>query len=114
MNELPMGADARIAETAPDGGAEALLWWTNGPALPDERLGVVGGFQATSATATATVLERAAERLRAERCTLAVGPMDGNTWRKYRFVTDPGTEPPFLLEPTNPPARDHTSRPRPS
>jgi GNAT superfamily N-acetyltransferase len=32
-----------------------------------------------------------------------VGPMDGNTWRRYRFVTAPGTEPPFLLEPTNPP-----------
>jgi GNAT superfamily N-acetyltransferase len=29
--------------------------------------------------------------------------MDGNTWRKYRFVTDPGTESPFFLEPTNPP-----------
>jgi GNAT superfamily N-acetyltransferase len=29
--------------------------------------------------------------------------MNGNTWRPYRFVTDPGTEPPFFLEPTNPP-----------
>jgi len=27
--------------------------------------------------------------------------MDGNTWRKYRFVTDPGTEPPFFLEAWN-------------
>jgi GNAT superfamily N-acetyltransferase len=29
--------------------------------------------------------------------------MDGNTWRRYRFVTEPGNEPPFFLEPTNPP-----------
>ena len=30
--------------------------------------------------------------------------MDGNTWRRYRFVTDVGSEPPFFLEPENPPA----------
>jgi GNAT superfamily N-acetyltransferase len=28
--------------------------------------------------------------------------MDGNTWRRYRFVTERGAEPPFLLEPDNP------------
>lgn len=103
MNDLPLGAQARMQHAATDGAAEALLWWTQVPLLAGERLGVIGGFQATSAAATAEVLARAVERLRAEGCTLAVGPMDGNTWRRYRFVTDPGTEPPFLLEPTNPP-----------
>jgi L-amino acid N-acyltransferase YncA len=29
--------------------------------------------------------------------------MDGNTWRRYRMVTEAGDEPPFFLEPTNPP-----------
>lgn len=29
--------------------------------------------------------------------------MDGSTWRGYRFVTEAGTEPPFLLEPAHPP-----------
>jgi hypothetical protein len=29
--------------------------------------------------------------------------MDGNTWRRYRFMTDPGSEPAFFLEPQNPP-----------
>jgi GNAT superfamily N-acetyltransferase len=28
--------------------------------------------------------------------------MDGNTWRRYRFIVDRGTEPSFLLEPDNP------------
>ena len=28
--------------------------------------------------------------------------MDGDTWHSYRFVTEPGTEPPFILEPVNP------------
>lgn len=103
MSELPMNADARVEASAGEGRAEALLWWRNVPTLPGETLGVIGGFQATSAAAAGDVLERAATSLRAQRCTLAVGPMDGNTWRRYRFVTDAGTEPPFLLEPTNPP-----------
>jgi len=29
--------------------------------------------------------------------------MDGNTWRSYRFVTERGSEAPFVMEPTNPP-----------
>ncbi len=28
--------------------------------------------------------------------------MDGNTWRRYRLVTERGAEPPFFLEPDNP------------
>jgi GNAT superfamily N-acetyltransferase len=103
MSELPMDADARVDATAGGGSAEALLWWRQAPPLSGEKLGVIGGFQATSAAAASDVLARAGEALRAQQCTLAVGPMDGNTWRRYRLVTDAGTEPPFLLEPTNPP-----------
>jgi GNAT superfamily N-acetyltransferase len=103
MNTLPMGTGARIESRATDGAAEALLWWSETPPLAGERLGAIGGFQATSAAAAAEILASACERLRTEGCTLAVGPMDGNTWRRYRLVTDAGTEPPFLLEPTNPP-----------
>jgi len=29
--------------------------------------------------------------------------MDGNPWRRYRFVTEQGSEPAFFLEPQNPP-----------
>jgi len=41
--------------------------------------------------------------LRAASCTLAIGPMNGNTWRSYRFVTEHGEHPSFFLEPANPP-----------
>ena len=34
--------------------------------------------------------------------------MDGNTWRRYRLLTERGTEPPFFLEPDNP---DDMARP---
>jgi GNAT superfamily N-acetyltransferase len=98
-----MGADARVAATGAEGAGEALLWWRQVPALPGETLGVIGGFCAESEAAAGEVLAGAAERLRAAGCTRAVGPMDGNTWRRYRLVTDIGTEPPFFLEPANPP-----------
>jgi len=98
------GPDQQISERGDHGEAEASLWWTVVPTLPGEKLGLIGSFSATTAQAAAAVLERAGERLREQGCTLAVGPMDGSTWRRYRFVTEPGDEPPFFLEPTNPPS----------
>lgn len=84
-------------------GAGCSLWWNGVPSLDGERVGVIGHFSSNSAGGTARVLELAAGTLRERGCTIAVGPMDGNTWRKYRFVTEAGTEPPFFLEITNPP-----------
>lgn len=103
MNPTPLDADERLEAAAGGGTAEALLWWRRTPALPGERVGLVGGFRATAEPAARDVLARAGAVLRARGCTLAVGPMDGSTWRSYRFVTDPGAEPPFLLEPAQPP-----------
>lgn len=84
------------------GSARAALWWSHVPPMDDELLGVIGQFCAESENDAAALLSRACEELRARGCTLAVGPMDGNTWRRYRFVTEAGEEPPFLMEPSNP------------
>ncbi len=84
------------------GQAEAWLWWTHVPLLAGQRLGVIGKFSAVSLEAAAELLNHACEELKAQGCTLAVGPMNGNTWRNYRLVTEPGIEPPFLMEPVNP------------
>lgn len=65
-------------------------------------VGVVGHFAAVDAAAGAAVLEAAVAVLRAQGCCVAIGPMDGNTWRRYRLVTDAGMTPAFFLEPTNP------------
>lgn len=99
-----LGEDARLTEAGADGKAEAWLWWTAVPPMPGERLGVIGNFSAETPSAASAVLRAAETRLHAEGCTLAVGPMDGTTWRRYRFVTDAGSEPPFFLEPAQPPA----------
>ena len=33
---------------------------------------------------------------------MALGPMDGNTWRRYRLIVERGEAPVFFLEPDNP------------
>jgi GNAT superfamily N-acetyltransferase len=82
--------------------ARCSCWWRLTPDLPAERVGVVGHFASSEEKASAAVLAAACEKLRDAGCTIAVGPMDGNTWRRYRFVTERGEEPPFFLEPDNP------------
>jgi GNAT superfamily N-acetyltransferase len=88
-----------------DGGSAAgrySLWWRETPALEGQRLGLIGHYAVSGGESAARVLERACERLAAEGCTLAVGPLDGTTWNRYRLLSERGTEPPFFLEPDNP------------
>jgi len=81
--------------------ARCSLWWTATPTYQQHRVGLIGHYAADDTLAGA-LLRHACDRLRQAGCTIAIGPMDGNTYTRYRLVTDPGTEPPFFLEPTNP------------
>src|SRR5690242_4742858 len=81
--------------------ARCSLWWSAAPAYQQHRVGLIGHYAADDTLAEA-LLRHACDRLRQAGCTIAIGPMDGNTYNRYRLVTDPGTEPPFFLEPTNP------------
>lgn len=78
------------------------LWWSKVPEYEGEKLGVIGHFGASDSSAV-DLLEAAMQELRKAGCSFAIGPMDGNTWHNYRFVTQPGAEPPYFLEPQNPP-----------
>lgn len=82
--------------------ARCSLWWERTPMLPQERVGLIGHYAASSEDAGQTLLLHACAQLTAHGCSLAIGPMDGSTFGHYRLVTDPGSEPPFLLEPENP------------
>jgi L-amino acid N-acyltransferase YncA len=82
--------------------ARCSLWWRATPPWPDAKLGVVGHYAAARDEDGVRLLGTASEELARAGCGLAVGPMDGNTWRSYRLVTERGTEPPFLLEPDTP------------
>jgi GNAT superfamily N-acetyltransferase len=98
-------ADAHLCAVSESGDMQARcsLWWNHVPAYEQHRLGVVGHYAAAGDDAAAAILAAAREQLRLAGCTLAVGPMNGNTWRSYRFVTERGEQPPFFLEPANPP-----------
>ena len=87
--------------------ARCSLWWSYVPTLENEKMGVIGHYATDNDysdqdMATEVMLNNACFLLKVQQCTRAIGPMDGNTWRSYRFVTHAGDEPPFFLEPTNP------------
>lgn len=98
-----LGEDLRLDCRQNGQSAKAWLWWKDLPVLPGERLGVIGQFSADGPDVAAALLKKAGQTLASQGCTMAVGPMDGSTWHRYRFVTEPGTEPPYFPEPTNPP-----------
>jgi hypothetical protein len=78
------------------------LWYTHVPALEVERLGIIGHYAASNAECSQILLRNACSDLATRYCSMAVGPMDGSTWRRYRFVTERGTHPRSFLEPENP------------
>lgn len=98
------GADRQLIERNGEKTAKVSLWWKQVPTLPNERVGVIGEFFAGDPVAATKVLTAAEDVLREQGCTIAVGPMDGNTWQNYRFVTESTGEPPFFLEPQQPKA----------
>jgi len=90
--------------------ARCSLWWTNVPELPGECMAAIGHYAASSDEPAATLLKYAQEIAKEQKATCLIGPLDGNTWRSYRFVTeshkveslDNKTVPPYFLEPQNP------------
>src|SRR5689334_5449119 len=84
--------------------ARASLWWSDAPPLPGHKVGAIGHYGAADAEASALLLAKCCRLLAERGCTIAVGPMDGNTWRRYRLIVERGSEPTFFLEPDNPDA----------
>jgi hypothetical protein len=84
-----------------EGNAQCSLWWKNVPNLKHHQLGLIGHYGTDSIEAGTALITHACEILAARGCTMAIGPMDGNTWNRYRLITERGTHPPFFLEPEN-------------
>ena len=83
--------------------ARYSLWWRKTPGHLGHRVGFIGHYAVNGSAAADEALDHACQQLARGGCSLAIGPMDGSTWRKYRLVTRPGPRPPFFLEPENPP-----------
>jgi GNAT superfamily N-acetyltransferase len=88
--------------------ARCSLWWTAAPAYPNHKLGLIGHYAAGDDQAAAALLNTACRQLIAHGCSLAVGPIDGSTFRYHRLVTERALDgiqrPSFFLEPDNPDA----------
>ncbi|HSS50231.1 MAG TPA: hypothetical protein VLX28_14935 [Thermoanaerobaculia bacterium] len=119
-NASPLGdVLASLKRPEFDGRQRALVALENGepvarlvarvsPALRDEAerpYGLVGFFEALpdQDEAVAGLFRRAIDWLRTQGVGAIVGPMDGDTWHRYRLNVGPFDRPPFLLEPYNPP-----------
>lgn len=99
-------ADQHFAALDDDGRVRARcsIWWRDTAKINGFTTGAVGHYAASDAQHGDAVLRYALRELKNRRCDLAVGPLDGSTWRGYRFVTERGTARPFFLEPNNPDA----------
>lgn len=82
--------------------ASCTVWWQDTPSFANHRVGLIGQFQAPDDAASVELLDSACKVLSEKNCTLAVGPMDGSTWNRYRFVSRSDCRPAFFLEPQNP------------
>jgi hypothetical protein len=82
--------------------ARCSVWWGGIPAHQGRRTGFIGALESSDGDASIALLARAAERFRSAGCALAAGPVDGDTWHRYRLVTWSDGSPPFALEPYSP------------
>ncbi len=112
-SQLPPLDNSAIAQATPDAHwllirdnhelvGRCSLWWRNTPPYPKHHLGLIGHYAIQDAAAAAQLLTHACTQLATQGCTLAVAPIDGNTWRRHRLLTQRGKEPVFFLEPDNP------------
>lgn len=72
------------------------LWY------PTPKTGYLGNFYAQSQEIAKELLTIAQDRFTVNGVSTIYGPINGNTWNQYRFVTSGFTNKPFLLEPFNP------------
>lgn len=79
------------------------IWYNNTPIHTDyHKIGLIGHYGSIDSDQSQQLLTHLYTRLQVHKCDIAVGPMDGTTWRRYRFTTDRGAHPRFFLELDNP------------
>jgi hypothetical protein len=83
-------------------GAEGLVY-RDAPSWGGLRTAAIGGFKCETAAAGAKLLLQIATDLGAVGFGALIGPMDGDTWHRYRVVTETDGSRPFLMEPVSAP-----------
>ena len=77
--------------------------YLDGPKWDGAPAATIGAFDCKTAAGGAEVLRQAIAFIRENNIQKILGPMDGDTWHSYRFVTQTDDSPAFLLEPRNTP-----------
>jgi hypothetical protein len=70
--------------------ARCSIWWRETAIVDDTLTGAIGHYSADNLKSAQALLEHACQALKIRQCGYALGPMDGNTWRNYRFITELG------------------------
>ena len=81
----------------------ALSVYPDGPAWDGAPAAAIGDFSCKTPEAGAALLAKAIAWIKARGRDRIIGPMSGDTWHSYRFVSETDGSPPFLMEPTNKP-----------
>ncbi len=82
--------------------ARCSVWWRKTARVDRRPIGAIGHYFADGSESAALLLRHACREIGRRGAVLAVGPLDGSTWRRYRFITERGAARPFFLEPDNP------------
>jgi len=82
--------------------ARASIWWNDTPTIEEKHVGAIGHFAAANKPSAIFLLDKVCEIFKDHNVTTMIGPMNGNTWRTYRFITQSDELPIFFLEPENP------------
>lgn len=98
---LEAGApEAAAPEAVAIDGAEALVF-RDAPSWNGLKTAALGGLAIEDPAAGTRLVREVAARLRQEGFDALVGPMDGDTWHRYRVVTESDGSAPFFLEPVS-------------
>lgn len=84
--------------------------WLDGPDWDGIRAATVGDFSCKTSDAGRAILAEALHLIRAEGRDRVLGPMAGDTWHSYRFVSESDGSPPFLMEPASKPQETEALR----
>jgi hypothetical protein len=83
-------------------GAAATIF-RDAPSWDGLRCAAIGGIAFDTVDAGAALLQKTMQTLRVEGFGGLLGPMDGDTWHRYRVVTESDGSQPFALEPQSGP-----------
>jgi hypothetical protein len=82
--------------------ARCSIWRSSLPQQEQAQPVAIGHFEACDQSAGTAVLEAAMDWIHEGGNAPIIGPINGNTWHKYRLVTESSGRAPFLLEPAHP------------